>query len=250
MVERTILLFDLDVPLTPARQKISHEMRAFMREASKRVHLGVVSGSDFSKIVEQLGPDVDELFQTYEYIFSENGLVGYHKGELLPAEAINTKLGEDRLQEVINFCLEYISTVKLPIKRGTFVEYRKGMLNVSPIGRSCNQEEREQFMRFDKEHGIRETFVKKLEERFSDYGLKFSIGGQISVDIFPEGWDKTYCLKHLTSNYDNIYFFGDKTEPGGNDYELYAHEAVVGQTVTSAQETRTFVTELLTRLKN
>ena len=87
------------------------------------------------------------------------------------------------------------------------------MLNVSPIGRSCSQAEREQFMHFDKEHAVRETFVKKLEERFSDYGLKFSIGGQISVDIFPQGWDKTYCLKHLRSNYDNIYFFGDKTEP-------------------------------------
>lgn len=87
------------------------------------------------------------------------------------------------------------------------------MLNVSPIGRSCSQAERDQFVLYDKEHGIRDAFVKKLEERFPDYGLKFSIGGQISIDVFPQGWDKTYCLKYLQPHYDRIFFFGDKTAP-------------------------------------
>lgn len=34
--------------------------------------------------------------------------------------------------------------------RGTFVEFRMGMLNVSPIGRNCSQEERDEFERYDK----------------------------------------------------------------------------------------------------
>jgi len=28
--------------------------------------------------------------------------------------------------------------------------------------------------------------------------MTFSIGGQISFDCMPKGWDKTYCLKYLT----------------------------------------------------
>lgn len=48
----------------------------------------------------------------------------------------------------------------------------------------------------------------------------YSIGGQISFDVMPKGWDKTYCLRFLT-DYDEIYFFGDKTHEGGNDYEIY-----------------------------
>lgn len=40
--------------------------------------------------------------------------------------------------------------------------------------------------------------------------LKFFVGGQISVDVFPRGWDKTFCLKYLT-DFDTIHFFGDKT---------------------------------------
>ena len=43
--------------------------------------------------------------------------------------------------------------------------------------------------------------------------IQFSIGGQISVDIFPEGWDKTYCLQFVENKYDEIHFFGDKILP-------------------------------------
>lgn len=51
-----------------------------------------------------------------------------------------------------------------------------------------------------------------LRKQFSDYNLKFSIGGQISFDVFPVGWDKTYCLKHVQDvGYKEIHFFGDKT---------------------------------------
>ncbi len=50
--------------------------------------------------------------------------------------------------------------------------------------------------------------------------MTYSIGGQISFDVMPRGWDKTYCLRFL-KEYDEIYFFGDKTHPGGNDYEIY-----------------------------
>lgn len=34
--------------------------------------------------------------------------------------------------------------------RGTFIEFRNGMLNVSPIGRNCTQEERIAFFEYDK----------------------------------------------------------------------------------------------------
>ena len=61
-------------------------------------------------------------------------------------------------------------------------------------------------------HGLRAAFVKVLQERFADYGLTFSIGGQISFDVFPNGWDKTYALRHVEKEgFEEIHFFGDKT---------------------------------------
>lgn len=35
------------------------------------------------------------------------------------------------------------------LSRGTFIEFRNGMLNISPIGRSCTQEERQEFNELD-----------------------------------------------------------------------------------------------------
>ena len=88
---------------------------------------------------------------------------------------------------------------------------------------------------------IRETMVSVLREKFAHFNLTFSIGGQNSFDVsifkpllvhidrwmfyvyywhmiwgswswqvFPQGWDKTYCLRYL-EEFNEIHFFGDKT---------------------------------------
>ena len=63
-----------------------------------------------------------------------------------------------------------------------------------------------------KEHKVREKFIQALNEKFVDYKLVYSIGGQISFDVFPEGWDKRFCLTQVTADgFEKIYFFGDKT---------------------------------------
>lgn len=66
--------------------------------------------------------------------------------------------------------------------------------------------------------------------------MQFSIGGQISFDVFPKGWDKTYCLQFL-EEYNEIHFFGDKTHKGGNDFEIYSDNRVVGHSVKTPEET-------------
>lgn len=105
-----------------------------------------------------------------------------------------------------------MSKLWLPFKRGVFIETRSGLINVAPCGRSCTKQERDQFEQYDKEHKIREKFIQALKEEFSDLNLVYSIGGQISFDVFPEGWDKRFCLTQITSDgFEKIYFFGDKT---------------------------------------
>ena len=53
--------------------------------------------------------------------------------------------------------------------------------------------------------------METLKQNFGHLGLTFSIGGQISFDVFPQGWDKTYCLQYVENDFDEIHFFGDKT---------------------------------------
>ncbi len=120
------------------------------------------------------------------------------------------------------------------------------MLNVSPIGRNCSQSEREEFEKYDLQHNIRPKFVETLKKEFADLNLTYSIGGQISFDVFPQGWDKTYCLQFLEKDgFTEIHFFGDKTFKGGNDYEIFESPKTIGHTVTSPEDTEKQVREIL-----
>ncbi|XP_027628797.1 phosphomannomutase 2 isoform X3 [Tupaia chinensis] len=92
---------------------------------------------------------------------------------------------------------------------------------------------------------IRQKFVAELRKEFAGKGLTFSIGGQISFDVFPDGWDKRYCLRHVENDgYKTIYFFGDKTMPGGNDHEIFTDPRTVSYTVTAPEDTRRICEEL------
>ncbi|KAI9206012.1 eukaryotic phosphomannomutase [Polychytrium aggregatum] len=238
----TLVLFDVDGTLTPARLTISDEMRDLLADLRKRVVIGFVGGSDLSKQKEQLGENAVDLF---DFSFSENGLTAFRQGEKLPSASFIQWIGEEEYKKLANFILHYIADLDLPMKRGTFIEFRNGMINVSPIGRNCSHPERNEFEKFDKIHNIRPKFVEALRANFPHLDLTYSIGGQISFDVFPTGWDKTYCLRHVKDdNFKEIHFFGDKTFKGGNDYEIYTHPSVIGHSVESPADTIRILKEL------
>lgn len=232
--KKSIILFDVDGTLTQSRNKIEAPMIAKLKEISKHVTIGAVGGSDITKIKEQIGEAID----LFEYVFSENGLVSYHRGEKFHSKSINEYLGEDRQKQLVNFLLKAIAEIEIPKKRGTFIEYRTGMFNVSPIGRNCSQEERMEYYEYNKTHKITEKLQEETIKKFGEaYGLVCSIGGQISFDIVPKGWDKSYCLQFIKEEYPNIFFFGDKIYQGGNDYEIAVDERVEGKFfITSGPE--------------
>lgn len=85
--------------------------------------------------------------------------------------------------------------------------------------------------------------LKYIPNHTSGYH-SFSVGGQISFDVFPTGWDKTYCLRHVEAEknisgveYKTIHFFGDKCFPGGNDYEIYSDPRTIGHSVEGPEDT-------------
>lgn len=232
-MNNSIILFDVDGTLTPARREIKEEMINTLKEIKEKNYtIGFVGGSDLSKQKEQLG---EENLKLFDFMFPENGLVAYKNQELFHENSIEKFFDEETLQEFINFMLSKLSQIKLPRKRGTFIEFRTGLINLAPVGRNANQDARDEFEEYDKIHNIRKKLIDDIKKQFPNLDLHYSIGGQISIDIFPKGWDKTYCLKHI-KDYNKIYFFGDKTYEGGNDFEIYNHEKVKGFSVNSYED--------------
>ncbi|CAJ2501066.1 Uu.00g039190.m01.CDS01 [Anthostomella pinea] len=284
-IKNTIVLFDVDETLTKARRAATPEMLQALQALRQKVAIGYVGGSDLSKQQEQLGTADRPVTSMFDFCFSENGLTAFKMGAALPSNSFIKWIGEDRYKELVSWCLHYIADLDTPIKRGTFVEFRNGMVNVSPLGRNATNQERLDFNEYDNVHKVRETMVAKLKEKFGHLGLtyvsypytlylskipthnvkrpptptsgtttgnpanyphnSFSIGGAISFDVFPTGWDKTYCLKHLEDearkpggvSYTTVHFYGDKTMPGGNDYEIYSDPRTKGHSVDGPDDT-------------
>lgn len=167
-------------------------MLELLSQLRHKCAIGFVGGSDLGKQQEQIGTASIDVTSLFDFCFSENGLTAIRLGKPLSNNSFINWLGEERYQNVIDFCLAYIASVRLPKKRGTFVEYRTGMVNISPVGRSASVEERNEFeayasfpstkvgsgeakltgtCRYDKEHNIRKNLVDALKKEFPSYGL-------------------------------------------------------------------------------
>ena len=120
---------------------------------------------------EQLGTPSLSVTTLFDFCFAENGLTAYRLGEALPRHSFIQWIGEEKYQKLAKFILKYIANLDIPIMRGTFIEFRNGMINVSPIGRNASNAERSDFQDYDKQHNIRAQFVEALKKEFPDYGL-------------------------------------------------------------------------------
>ena len=92
---------------------------------------------------------------------------------------------------------------------------------------------------------------KKCEEKFGEkYKLRFTKGGVKSFDVYPMGWDKTFCFNFI-KGYDNILFQGDNTYPGGGDYYLAVHERITkGIYVKNPEDTIYKASKLLQEIES
>ncbi|KAF2112277.1 phosphomannomutase-like protein [Lophiotrema nucula] len=251
-IKNTVVLFDVDDTLTIPRNPVKPEMLQLLSELRHKVAIGYVGGSDLSKQQEQLGSSEVPVTALFDFCFPENGLSAFRLGEKLASQSFIGWIGEEKYKGLVKWILHYIADLDLPFKRGTFVEFRNGMINVSPVGRNASNPERLAFNEYDNEHHVRDKMVEDIKKAFPDLGLTYSIGGQISFDVFPQGWDKRYCLNHVEAektrpdgvNYTTIHFFGDKAYPGGNDWEIYSDDRTVGHKVKNPEDTYQQIKEL------
>lgn len=149
-------------------------MLSLLSALRQKCAIGFVGGSDLLKQQEQLGSPSRPVTTMFDFCFSENGLTAFKSGQPLASTSFISWLGEPSYKKLVRFILHYIADLELPIMRGTFVEFRNGMINVSPIGRNASTEERIAYEKYDKEHKIREKFVSVLKEEFKDLGLTFA----------------------------------------------------------------------------
>ena len=206
-----IFIFDIDGTLTPSRLMMKKEFAKFFDKWSERNKYYLVTGSDLDKTKEQL-PII--YIDRAEAIFTCCGNQMWRDNELIYDNKFELTSKLKNTLEVVLMSNQY------PHRYGNHIEDRGSMVNFSIVGRNCTQEQREEYYKWDKEKGERRKMSIFLKNKFKD--LDAVIGGQISIDIYPKGNDKSQVLEHIERNHSKgkIIFIGDGIENGGNDYPL------------------------------
>ena len=213
-----IYIFDVDGTLTPSRLPMTKEFQKFFLKWIQNNKFYLVTGSDLPKLQEQMCfYDIDA-----ERIFTCCGNQMWKPDPSIVN--VSAELIYDNKFEVSKKLKKLLGTIlsnsSYPHRYGNHIEDRGSMVNFSIVGRDCTQEQREEYYRWDKEKGERKIIAQAIKEKFPD--LDAVIGGQISIDIYPKGNDKSQVLKHIEKRHSEskIIFIGDGIENGGNDYPL------------------------------
>ena len=209
-MERLVYLFDVDGTLTPSMSKMENDtsMRFLNWMRGKEVY--IVAGSDNHKVYRQLPASIlsrlDGIFcSSANELWQCGGPI--YKNDWTPTDDFFSYLG--KLYQNSHFTP----------KGKNFIEKRTGMINFSIVGREAPKELREIYYEWDKKIKDRENMAKAIMLDYPE--LQACIGGQISIDIYPKGQDKSQASRWVTENLKKeMVFFGDKCNPGGNDYPI------------------------------
>ena len=257
---QSVILFDMDGTLTPARGLIENFVIKKMRELSSYSRLAIVSGSDLEYIMHQCEAlfGVDGVRCDRIDILPCNGTKFFEwqnsKYELKHSVDMIQEIGADSYRKILSKLFE----LQVDISRlypdvpftGTFFQYRKSLLNWCPIGRSAEQEQRDFWEKHDNDYQIREVYMEEFQKYITNLGIPVTValGGTTSFDIYPVGWNKTFALKYYPDY--EAYFVGDKCRPGGNDYHLFESLKPYGRSweTTSPEKTVLIIDEIISKL--
>jgi len=224
------LLFDMDGTLTDARKKITPDVMEVLEKIPPAIKKYLVTGSNMEKIEEQMSTDF--LLSTFDRVYACNGTRVWNcnldmddechpiEPELIHKVSLCDHYSEADINHIANVLLRIAANTHTKIKTGTFIEWRESQINFSVIGRNCTSDQREDYVRWDQKSGERKGIVKQLQREFKGWGLSFRLGGQISIDITRDGWDKSYAFENMKESPDQCVFFGDKICKDGNDLDI------------------------------
>tara|TARA_Y100001963_G_C6781077_1_gene449903 strand:+ start:1909 stop:2715 length:807 start_codon:yes stop_codon:yes gene_type:complete len=232
MINNKIVLFDMDGTLTEPRGLLNTELLLPLRELSRHAEIGVLTGSDYNYIQSQLLKLIKFSEIRFKlHLLPCNGTKHYSPPQypqedftLIHENNMEQELGNPALKEIYKILTKEQAEVcynDIPLT-GHFINYRGSIINWCPIGRNASPEQRAAFVEYDKKNNFRERLINKLQSRFElrcPNKVQVRKGGETSFDIYPNGWDKTYALRHFPDY--ECWFVGDRCEPGGNDCEIY-----------------------------
>ena len=165
---KNIVLFDMDGTLTPPRGSLEVSLLPVLEELSQHAEIGIVTGSDYNYLKQQLGLLLDHpTIRNKLHLLPCNGTKHFYppstsggKHTLVSETDMINEIGRSNFQQVMLILIHQqsnFSNERFPLT-GHFINYRGSMINWCPIGRNARPEDRQFFVDYDK------TFTPTLRE--------------------------------------------------------------------------------------
>ncbi|MEX1207907.1 MAG: HAD-IIB family hydrolase [Acidimicrobiia bacterium] len=224
-MKRRVIAFDLDGTLAVTKSAISDVMADRLRDLLLLYEVCVISGGKFDQFKIQL---IDRLD------VSPKQMSRLH---IMPTSGTRyLRFDEQKLDWVLQYAedlspqerAQIVEVLTAGAKKlgywdtepfGDIIEDRGSQITYSALGQEAPAE-----MKYAwdpdgiKKEALRDYAAEQLPN------LEVHVGGTTSVDVTEAGIDKAYGMRKLMAvlnlTSDDILFFGDKLDEGGNDYPV------------------------------
>ena len=248
---KKVLSFDIDQTLNIAKTPIPTEIAELLIKCLDHFEICPISGQKFDQFLIQIvdrlveaGATPEQLSHLHLFVAQGTQYYRYNNGKTRGNDIISVttfpkdeKYDQSRWEQVYNFPLTDDEVKKITeaieqaarelgfweedkLKDGDeIIENRLSQVTFSALGQKAGTEEK---YAWDPDCKKREQIVKKAKEMAPEFD--FEIGGTTSINAFKPGMNKQFGMSHLLENLDveksDILYFGDMTQPGGNDYPV------------------------------
>ncbi|GAA3026317.1 HAD-IIB family hydrolase [Microbacterium dextranolyticum] len=216
-----IVAFDLDDTLAPSKSPLAPEMAELLAELVARTDVAVISGGRFAQFESQLiaplaAVGVREPARlhvlptcgTQYYRFAAGGW------DRLYVERLSVDERERAFTVIEQVARDLDLWPALPW--GAVIEDRESQITFSALGQLAPIDEKANWdPTGDRKRRLRDAVAVRLPD------LEVRTGGSTSLDVTRRWRDKAYGIGRLCEQtgrrLDEILFFGDQLQPGGND---------------------------------
>ena len=228
---KKVLSFDIDQTLNIAKTPIPDEIAKLLIKCLDHFEICPISGQKFEQFLIQI---VDRLKDhgvtnkqlTHLHLFVAQG-TQYYRFNLDKNDwelVYNFPLTDAEVEKICNSLEQAAKELNFweedKLKPGDEInENRLSQVTFSALGQKAGTEEK---YAWDPDHKKREAIVKRVQELAPEF--EYEIGGTTSINAFKPGTNKVFGMNHLLEELnvqkEDILYFGDMTQPGGNDYPV------------------------------
>lgn len=235
-VQKKILAFDIDQTLNIAKTPIPPEVAELLVKCLDYFAICPISGQKFEQFLVQIvdplrtaGVSAEQL--TNLHLFVAQGTQYYRY------QPQGGDYDSKNWQQVYNYPLPEENVVKITTvleqaardlgyweedklaPGDEIIENRLSQVTFSALGQSAGTEAK---YAWDPDCQKREAIVAKCRAELPNF--LFEIGGTTSINVAAPGMNKEFGMKHLLEELQaeksDVLYFGDMTQPGGNDYPV------------------------------